>query len=100
MGLLSPGLGILNRSLCAVLIGPWSLWIERTILEMCLKGCFIVLFLIIVRFWWKLVVLVGGAVLLRLRICDQKLRVLLRRFNNGGMVIALGALQVLFWLRN
>ena len=45
-------------------------------------------------------VLVGGAVLLRLRICDQKLRVLLRRFNNGGMVIALGALQVLFWLRN
>ena len=29
-----------------------------------------------------------------------KLRVLLRRFNNGGMVIALGALQVLFWLRN
>ena len=46
-----------------------SLQIGRTILVMCLRGCFLVLFLIIVRFWWKLGMWVGGVVPLSLRIC-------------------------------
>ena len=46
-----------------------SLQIGRTILVMCLRGCFLVLFLIIVCFWWKLGMWVGGVVPLSLRIC-------------------------------
>ena len=45
-------------------------------------------------------VLVRVTVLLSLRICGLKLRVLLRELNNGRMGITLWALQVLFWLRN
>ena len=55
------------------------------------------LFQIIVRFCWKLVLFDEAEVPLNLKTCGCKLRVLLIEFSNSGLVIVLWALQALFW---
>ena len=91
------GLEILVSPLCQELTGLWFLLIGRNILRIPPNGCFPVLFQIIVRFCWKLVLFDGAEVPLNLKTCGYKMRVLLMEFSNGGLVIVLQALQVIFW---
>ena len=74
----------------------WFWQIGRNISLMCCKNFYRGHFLIIVRFWWKLVVWHGGRVLSSLKTYGERQKDSWIRFVGGGLDIPSGASPVLF----